>query len=262
MEEYVSPWKEHLVRSVRTKLFAGFGAVLALLAATVIFAILGLSAVNESAKTLGESDVPAVEALGTISESAQAYRQAQFFHGASSDPKVIEDAEEQTKDEGAHFGHAMKTYEPTIVNAEDRRGFEETQRLWDEYTDASAGFLAPSRAGENQKAADILLDKRTEFDALTKYLEEYLELNEKLVAADVKAAADAYESASRNLLIVAAIALLAGFGIAYVLARQIRAGAQQMLSAAQGIPKGASSIRTSKRRSRTRWATPPVRAAR
>ncbi len=223
---------------IQTKLFAGFGGVLALLVVAVAFAVTGLASVNSAAERLGTSDVPAIEAIGSVSESAQSTRRAQFSHGVASDAERMAVLEKQLAGEREEYAAAIKEYEATISNAEDRRRFEEMNDLWQQYIAASEGFLAPSRAGNEEKAVAILEGSVKEFNALNAHIDSYLEYNNERVAADVKAAADANSAARNKLLIAAFVALLVGIAIAFFIARQIRAGAQQMLVAAKGIARG------------------------
>ena len=74
--------------SIRTKLFAAFGAVLALLAVVAIVGLTGASSVNSSATTIAKQDLPSVDSIDRLQTDVQAFRRFETALAATSDPEI------------------------------------------------------------------------------------------------------------------------------------------------------------------------------
>jgi methyl-accepting chemotaxis protein len=116
--------------SVRAQLLWGFAAILALMVAAILMAFSALSALNDRTTLLTTSALPAVQAIGEWDAAIQSFQRAQLRHVAASDPDAYFRFEEQFSAELAGAAAAIKRYEPTIADAEDRRKFDELRDDW------------------------------------------------------------------------------------------------------------------------------------
>jgi methyl-accepting chemotaxis protein len=224
--------------SIRQKLLGGFGLVLLLLIIATFLSLNALSGVNSEAKMLGTDDMHAVSAVNEIDSAVNALRAGQMGHVTAEtheDEKGLEAIIEQSK---KHIDEGFNAYEPTIVNAEDRRRFNEAKKLVSAYVKATDSFLELSQNEKNEEALEVLNSQNQEYQAVGAYMADFLAFNMRLVEGDVKDAEDGYHGARNQLLIVALISLLLAAAVALFLSRQITGGVNQMMRAAEGISEG------------------------
>jgi methyl-accepting chemotaxis protein len=224
--------------SIRQKLLGGFGLVLLLLIIATFLSLNALSGVNSEAKMLGTDDVKAVAAVNEIDSAVNALRAAQMGHVTADTREDEKGLEAIIEDSKKQIDEGFSTYEPTIVNAEDRRRFNEAKKIVTAYMKATDSFLALSQAEENEQALEILNSQNQEYQAVGDYLAGFLAFNMRLVAGDVKDAEDGYHGARTQLIVVALISLLLAAAVALFLSRQITSGVGQMMRAAEGISEG------------------------
>jgi methyl-accepting chemotaxis protein len=224
--------------SIRQKLLGGFGLVLLLLIIATFLSLNALSGVNSEAKMLGTDDVKAVAAVNEIDSAVNALRAAQMGHVTADTREDEKGLEAIIEDSKKQIDEGFSTYEPTIVNAEDRRRFNEAKKIVTAYMKATDSFLPLSQAEENEQALEILNSQNQEYQAVGDYLAGFLAFNMRLVAGDVKDAEDGYHGARTQLIVVALISLLLAAAVALFLSRQITSGVGQMMRAAEGISEG------------------------
>ncbi len=222
------------------KLVAGFGVVVALAVLVGAVALVKMAAINEATKFQSGTVVPGVAVIGDINGITSDYRTAQLDHvTAPPGSAQIKAAEAAMKDENADMDAAIKAYEPTITEPEDREKFDALVKSWESYKNDSAPFLEPSRKGNTPQAIEVLHgDAGKTFGTLSDQVLDLVEWNKEF-GEKTAAEANAGFLSARNFVVgVLVVALLLAGAIAFVLARQIRNGAHQMLVAAQGIARG------------------------
>jgi methyl-accepting chemotaxis protein len=225
--------------TVRTKLFAGFGAVIGLLVIAVLVALSGLGEVDDEVDSLATHDLPAVRHIGVLSESAQAYRAAQLTHAGAPSVTVMKEQEGILDEEIEHSSHAFAAYRPLIAGDRDRALWTGAREAWDRYREGTAALVELSSAPGRREEAFALLSKHDEeFDALIMHYAEWTEANAATTERNVAAAEGAFSSARTLLLVVALLAIFVGVLVAWLIARNIVNRVQSMLRAADGIADG------------------------
>ncbi len=224
--------------SIRTKLFAGFGAVLALLMVASLLAVSGMNKINDRATVIANKDTPTLDYLGDVSQKSELVRAAQLAL-ALSDTKALVDARmEIFNGANAAVTADLKKLEALSTDPAAARLLASYRKTWGEYQQMTEQSPDLARAGKLTEVTGIVngaKDKMTEVrDALTKWRANI----NSATKADVKAAGDQYSS-SRNLAIFLALfAVLLGAVIAFVISRDISTRAQRMSAAANGIAEG------------------------
>ena len=153
--------------TVRNKLFAGFGIVAALMIALGVVAVSKLATVYQSTKEFNESVVPGIESMGSIDAAVQSYRRNQWAHTAATDTTEMEKDEEEMAAEQATIDETLVAYEKIILDAEDRKKFDDFTAKWTAYLEASDAFLAHSRAGRAVQARAVLNETGEAFGAVS-----------------------------------------------------------------------------------------------
>src|SRR4051794_32319162 len=78
--------------SLRSKLFAGFGAVLVLMTLLGLFSVTRLGAMHSAAHELGHDTVPSLELIGSANGLVSTYRKDQLRYAVATDAATRKDA--------------------------------------------------------------------------------------------------------------------------------------------------------------------------
>ncbi|HET6508944.1 MAG TPA: methyl-accepting chemotaxis protein [Baekduia sp.] len=226
--------------SIRSKLFAAFGAVLALLVVVAVVGLTGASSVNSSATTIARGDLPSVDAIDHLQTDVQAYRRYEIALAATSDPAIRDSYLSKLAKRGATLTRDFADYRKLLRDSADRRYYDEVDTQWAAYTKTTASVPALAKAGRIERLKAVLLgaDVRKSFDALDAHVAEWSAYNTKIAEGDVRKAASSYRTVRTTMIIVSVLALLLGFGVAWLLARSIVSRVGRIAKAAEGIAQG------------------------
>ena len=223
--------------TIRTKVIAAFGAVLAVTMALGVFALLRLSAVNDQATNIRDNWLPGTRALGDISGATERVRivEATYSLASSAEQAATEERSVATAIDARD--KAWAAYEPTIDPGTERQIADEIQRDWGAYRETDKKFRSLVKDGKRDEAtAYFMTDMRGTFARIRASMEKDLAWNatEGRKAADL--GAEIYATA-RTLVILAlavaaAICAFCGFLIVASVSRPIAAmtGAMKRLA--------------------------------
>ncbi len=226
--------------SVRTKLLAGFGAVVVLLLVVSAFSVLKMSDLNKDTTYLSENVAPSLQLIGEANAIQSDFRVAQLEH-VIAEPRsgAIKTAEETIADESADMDAALEGYEKMVSNDEDRALYESVTQGSARYKELSAPFLAHSRAGRPEQAMAALSGETAEvFSKLSDDMIDWADYNEKLSDEYAESAAAKFASGRNFAIALSLVAVGIALAIALLLSRKIVTGFNQMLVAAKGISQG------------------------
>jgi methyl-accepting chemotaxis protein len=224
--------------SVRTKLFGAFAVVLALLAIAAGVAIVSMAGMNDKTHAIAAVDLPSAQIIGDIRGSSADYRAMLYRQVALTDRASMLDTGKLIAASSAGVDKAFARYEPILLDGRDRALFESARSLWRQYHAGTAGVSAMTLRGDNGRALATMMAQKAVFDRFSAGLKSWTDYNVALGATDAKAASSTYSSARTLVLVIAALALLFGAALAFLLARSIVSGVRQMLHAADGIAEG------------------------
>jgi methyl-accepting chemotaxis protein len=222
--------------SIRQKLYAGFGVVLALLVSAIAVGLLVSSQQSAATDRIAEQTVPRVEAAQRVSfDIANVYG----FQTAY----VLGDHANQRKG----FEDALKTLRANLGKVESL-GTDATYRAQvDEMKSALDAFLALDKkawsfvqTGTNlEQAREITMNEEMpHFTKLLEAADAYLAHAKTQKDGAVAAATAAKANGHTMLLALGLVGVLLASGIAFVLARGISRGVNEVLAAAEGIADG------------------------
>src|SRR6266545_1440486 len=224
--------------SIRTKLFAGFGAVLVLLLAATLLALHGMGSIIDRSDKISEGDVPSLAIAGQLAQANEQYRLAQTSHTLSSDPKLMAVREQNLKDAAAAVDKGLLQARTLTQSAADRAALDEFASDWKKYLSVSADVVPLSRAGKKAAAIAILNEQRDPFIAIRTAVAKWSAIKQQLSKADADEADSAFGSAKSLLVALGLLAVATGAGIAFLLSRSIASRTHAMLKAADGIAQG------------------------
>jgi methyl-accepting chemotaxis protein len=226
--------------TLRNKLFAGFGAVLALMLVLALVSCHNLGRVGDGTDLINNDVLVSVEKIDDIKANAEAYRTDQFRHATVTDAADKQSAEADMAKAAAKIQSDFAAYRKLLKgDAKDEADMTRVQQEWQKYLDATKSFLALSRADRDAEAEHVLDNVGgSAFASYEKDLDTWESANDKTGDVTFQDALDTQSSAHTITFILLLIALAIGGAIAFLLARSISHGAGEMLRAAEGIAEG------------------------
>jgi methyl-accepting chemotaxis protein len=224
--------------SIRAKLFASFGIVLLLMVVVGVLGITKVGAVGANASTIGKDALPSMIVVKSIDGLTMDYRGVQFAYVSASTASEQAALAQQLSDRAATVAATFKSFVPLISNAQDRAAMTKVETGWQSYVRQTKGFAQLSSAGNDAAARKILNGAVPVYTATQHAIDQWASLNQAGADTAVKQAASTKSSATTLILILLAIAVLAGAAISFLISRALSGAAGQMLRAANGIADG------------------------
>ena len=223
---------------IRAKLFGGFGVVFALFAFAIVVASINMATMNQRAERIAGNDVPSIAAIGQAIQHVEWYRATQIAHTISTSAELMTEREKTLVQESSLVTAAFARAGGLLTNARDHSFLTSLERQWQSYLEATNTVPALDRAGQFLDARALLNAQKPEMSAIVDGLSAWSTHEQSLAAGDRVSAASAYNTARLVLWVLAAVALLVGAMIAFLLSRSIASRAVRMLRAADGIASG------------------------
>jgi len=224
--------------TIRTKLLGGFALVLVMMAVVAVVGITRLSQASARTEAMYRENVLGVQYALLTNQNmiASAREEKRAFLTPAGDARQALIAEARAEMEAAE--QAMVDYEQTFASEADRA-------MWAEVTDPvhaviekRQGVLGLLATGRDTEASAAAAEMGALIGPMNQSLTEAGDFNAELAQQAVTAAQDSASQARTILLLTSVVAVLAGLGIGYWLARGISAGVGKMRAAAAGIAEG------------------------
>jgi methyl-accepting chemotaxis protein len=217
------------------KLYAGFGAVLAVVAVLGVVVLLLMGAMDKRSRYLSGNSLPAIRAIDDMTASANRYVRHQREHMATSDPADKADVAGEIRNDDAQFRAADKALTALTTTPAERAGLARAEKLATEYQRETKTFLAFSNMGANESASQVLADADETFSSL----EDTLANLGQARAADAHAATAAeqssYTRAKTLVLALFALALVLGIAISAFVTRGVKRSVAPILDRLQSL---------------------------
>ncbi|MFL5963118.1 MAG: methyl-accepting chemotaxis protein [Gaiellaceae bacterium] len=224
--------------SIRGKLFASFGFVLALMVVVGVLGVLKVDGVGANAIKIGTDTLPSMVAVKEVDGLSMDYRGTQFEHIAAatkSEQRALEQHIAQRRAEiDVAFGKAAKL----VSSADDQAALTKVKAGWTAYLRKTQSVLSLSTAGKGAEADRALNGATAIYTAMQTDIDGWAAINQKLVDAEVASAHSTKSSATTLIVVLLAVAILLAAAIAFVISRAIANGTGQMLRAATAIAEG------------------------
>jgi methyl-accepting chemotaxis protein len=225
--------------SIRQKQLGSAGLLVTLMILVGIVGISGLSSVANESKSAYDAATMPLGKLAEVGLHTNENRALIKQHILESEPEAKREVEAMIEENSEKTDEELAAVEPTLISDETRRGFAELDEAREEYRAVREEILELSREGKTERA--VALD-REEGTPLARTIEEHVtglvdgKVERGVVSRDsVEATASSRRTLSIALL---ALATLAGFGVAFLIARQIVNGVGSLNRAARGISEG------------------------
>jgi methyl-accepting chemotaxis protein len=231
--------------SIRTKLLAGFGIVLALTTGLGLYAISSLGSVKDSALFISDNSVPAIKLADDATVAAIKYRKDQLHYIASVDAADRKQIHEDLAGDIADFDAAIKDYIPTIVDDQDRANVNALSTAFKRYVTQSKALPGLVDRGQLKAAARVIgtgSPADTTWDAVKKGYGDLRDYN-FVLAGKERASAVSVEQSSRTWVIALLVgALLLAGTVGFLLSRWIGRRLNTLRTGAESIAAGDLSV--------------------
>ena len=141
--------------SVATQLYAGFGAVLCLMALLGALSMWALHRVNQQAESLAEKWMDSVGHLSEMRVAVQEARDFEVKHSRTADRSYHAEYEDKIAVAQKKVAQELEGYLELLVAPEEREKGDKLRKVWSGYQKFSAQVVALGRDKKQQDAADI-----------------------------------------------------------------------------------------------------------
>jgi methyl-accepting chemotaxis protein len=225
--------------SVRTKLFAGFGAVVAVAAVLGIVAVLNMGSMNHDTVAVTDTDLPTVLLVGHVATAAGQYRTDQFEASSATTAAAASTYLKRLDGAERTIAGDFRDLAPLATSPADRADLAGARASWTAYVEHTPAFAAAVRAG-NHTQADALLggSTRADYEQLSSDLTKWSDASRTAAQGSAAKAKSSYTSALDLTLVLIALGLVIGAAVAWFVSRLIVSGVTQMRNAANAIAEG------------------------
>jgi nitrogen fixation/metabolism regulation signal transduction histidine kinase len=225
--------------SIRNKLLAGFGAVIAVLAILGVMALSQMGSINAGATSFNDDVVPSITVVDTASQDAEAVRSTQYQHVLAPDEATMNALQQRLAADTATVDGAVKRYRADMVSdAHDRAMIDAVAGAWRDYESATARVVTLSRTGHDQQATAILNGAAPAYQRLETALQRLVAGNRAAGQQVHRDSNSTFATAKTLTITLILLALAIGAAVAFALSRSISRGIGQMLRAARGLAEG------------------------
>jgi methyl-accepting chemotaxis protein len=224
---------------IASKILVSFVMVLAITAFLGLFALSEMADVRSSADDIATNWLPSVKYASDMNTNTSDFRVAELQHLLSSDDRQMAAWEKEMERVEALLRKNQIAYELVITSDEERKKYEEFQRLWAEYMIEHASVLALSRANRKEEATDLIRGRSQErFEVACTSLLELVEINGRGAKQAQAFAASTYSDSRIWIAGVLVGALLMSLMLGLIIASIIGKPLASAASAAQRIAGG------------------------
>ena len=232
--------------SVRAKLFGGFGVVLVLSAILGVVMIMQIGSVNNGGVYLGKNALPSVQLVKQVGMDITDYRGAQLAALIDRKPSAIASDLAKAQSDANQIGGLLKQYGSMLSNATDKQVWQQVQQDWTGYVSATGqlSHLATNPKTSLATMSSSVDGTRASFLGLQQATVTWANDNVAWGNEKVKSNASTYSSAKTIGIGLLVLVIVLGFGIAFLVSRQIRGSVVAILERVETIKdRGAKRIR-------------------
>ncbi len=215
--------------SLRTKLFASFGIVIALAVVMGVVLLSEMSSVNGGGAQVGSRALPSIETIDSIRYWEADYRVDQLWNITSTDAHNGALAQSAMQSARSKVASYFTQYRALVSNARDAQFAASAQSEWNAYLTGSAALSDPNASTKSSRTVALVNTTDSAYRRLTVTLTNWHQLNKSQASAQVAADKSTYSSAQvvgiALLLVVAVIGLV----VAWLLSASVKRNADLVI---------------------------------
>ena len=211
--------------TIRTKLLAGFAAVIAVMVGSMGYAIYALNSLDSDATTIAKSDLPSsglVHDIKVVRDGLQLEGRAVCPQQRSQGPGRRRPGPEAGSEVIA--GDFAKYRAQYAIDAKDRALLASSQAKWEALLGKLAHVGPLVEAGKVNEGIAVLAATVDQYESLQGTLEKWSVANDESAAVHAEGAKSTFQTSERMLIGLVVLAALVAAGIGFFLARRIAGG--------------------------------------
>uniref|UniRef100_UPI003A90FC9A methyl-accepting chemotaxis protein n=1 Tax=Comamonas sp. TaxID=34028 RepID=UPI003A90FC9A len=224
---------------ISTRILGAFGILVVLLLAVVATALLQFKTMRDNAEVITRTVLPSVEIINAMNTELERSRLVELRHVIGSDPAYLSEVESQYSQLQQRMTDDKKNYEPLIISQQERDYYDQFIRERELYAQVNKQLFALSRAGEQDKAKELLEGQSLKlFNDSSATLQKLVRYNSDVARQESQASVTVYKRAVILLIAAALVAVLVAVVAGLMLVRSIRVPLDQAVKAADRVANG------------------------
>ncbi|GLY28577.1 methyl-accepting chemotaxis protein [Kineosporia sp. NBRC 101731] len=225
---------------VRLKFLTVVGVLIVLTGVLVGVGLQGLASVRSASVEISDNWLPSVRIVNVLNTNTSDYRIAQFQVASAPSAAALAEARTQLDDITKTVADSRSIYEPLISSDREQQEYDEFGQLWSEYVKTSDTVISLAEQGREQAALAVLAGQEatTTYNSASAMLLDLSTLNSDGADQATDAAASTYTRSRLTLLTLTLIAMLAGVGLALIVARLIARPLGNAVTVLQSVAAG------------------------
>ena len=229
----------HLNNKISHRLAGVLGLLLLTTLAIVGMALWQMGVMRTLSAEVSNNWLPSVETVTQMNTNTGELRVAEFQQVLNTDSTRVAALEKTMAQIQAEFEAHHKTYVALISSPEEHKLHDAFEAQWKHYLQFHAQLVELSRKNEQAQARELLEgDAQRTFEAMSKVLDQLVELNQTGARSAAEASESAYLMARNAMVIAAALGLAMAVTAGLWLMRSITGPLQQALQAAHRVADG------------------------
>jgi methyl-accepting chemotaxis protein len=219
--------------SIRTKLYAGYLAVIVLMAVITVVALNALNASDTHADLVTDDTLPAAQIVAGLGTPVNTYRSVQYARILNADgpAKTIKQIEVMLDGQRKSVASMLASYGTYAPDAKSRAFAAQYAAAWKKYLDSSDPYLAAVKAGDTEGAIKVMEGPSVEpYLALGTIQSKWDAYGQKVMDASDDQADDAATTRRTTILILLGVALVTALALAFFISRGITRSVRDVLT--------------------------------
>ena len=224
---------------ITNKLMLTVSAILALTGILGFVSLQKLGVVNGATVDMASNWLPSVAAVDQLRLAISDIRRAELQIIDSTNREDAQRFEATMTKRFESFKKAQAQYEPLISSPEEKTLYNRFQQGWEAYMGEHQRMISLMRDNKREQAWELHKGAADEeFHSANDILEQDVELNSKGAEEAAQLAQSNYKSARMTTIVVLVVSLLAGFGLARLIAQQIAGSIGLLVKALKAVEAG------------------------
>ena len=224
---------------IATRLYAGFGVLVAIMVLVVSAALVQMATMRASAADVDNNWLPSVEEVNLLNTAISDYRATEMQHILNTDDVAKNNIEKDLESIQARIKTSRSKYEKLISTKEEQGLYDEFAAAREAYLKIHKEVMEFSRRNDAEGARQLLEgESKKNFERSSDILDKLVLMNHDGSVAAAKTSAEAYV-AGRNMMAVAmVVAVLLALIAATYITRSITKPLSEALDVAANVATG------------------------
>ena len=223
--------------TIRQKLYAVFGALIAIFACMSIYAGYTLHAINSNAMRIATEHLNNVLALSQADRALAIYRQAEYSMVSATSLSGQVYASEEMRGLAGQMDITFDNIEP-MLTGDKADAFQEMRQKWSAYEKGRTRLEELVLTGQHDAALQEMASSEAAYQELDWDLGIIVDQSKDFIQQETNVAADRYQDAKILFLVLTIVVLVLSVSMALYLSRTIQRSVQYLMGISQEVADG------------------------